>query len=108
MSHELVEVVRERIVVVAGGRLARLPKSSTIVRDYAETRVQQDGHLLLPRGSAQGVSVDQDDGLPHPMVLVVEIDSRRIFFTDAYEGHFWSPTITHTVHLINGQVIKRV
>jgi len=38
---DLVEIRRERVVVVSHGRLARLPESAAVVRDDAITRGQQ-------------------------------------------------------------------
>jgi len=51
-----------------------LPRASPVIGDHAVTGVQQRRDLLLPRGSVERESVDQDDWLAFAVVLVINVD----------------------------------
>ena len=74
LRDQLVQILGERVVVVAGGRLAGLAEASAVVGDDPVTRIQEDGYLLLPRSTAQRVSVDQNNRFARAMVFVVKLD----------------------------------
>ena len=74
LSDQLVKVLCERVVIVACGRLAGLAEASAVVGNDPVTRIQEDGNLLLPGSTAQGVSVDQNNRLARAMVFVIELD----------------------------------
>src|SRR6266849_5214492 len=52
LGDQLVKVLREGVVVVAGGRLTGFAKASAVVGDDTVTRIQQHRYLLLPRSPA--------------------------------------------------------
>src|SRR5207253_3518754 len=76
----------EGVVVVAGGRLARVAEATTVVRDDPVTRVQQNGYLLLPRGPTEWVAVDEHHRRTRAVVLVVDLDVAGVLPTD---GDVW-------------------
>ena len=85
------KVLGEGVVVVARGWLAGLAEPPSVIGDDPVARLQQDGKLFLPRSAAQGVPVDQDNGLPRAVVFVVKLDIARIFFSDRNVRHYESP-----------------
>ena len=74
LGDELVQVLRESVVVIARPRLAGLAESSAVVGDDAMARIQQDGELLLPCAAAQRIAVDQNDWRARAVVFVIEVD----------------------------------
>src|SRR5262249_25301913 len=49
--------------------------------------VEQHRDLLVPGAAAQRISVDQDDRLSRPVVLVVELDMSGVLLSDLDVGH---------------------
>ncbi len=82
-----VQVGGEGVVVVARHGLARPAKATAVVGDDAVAGLDQRVGLLLPRLPVQRVTVDQDDRLPRPVVLVVEIDAGRALGADGDGSH---------------------
>src|SRR6266702_5382291 len=74
LTHEPVQILGERIIVVTACRLARLTETPAVVGDYTISRVEQDRELFLPRCTAQWITMDQYDRLTCTMILVVEIN----------------------------------
>jgi hypothetical protein len=85
-----VEVLCERVVVVAGGWLAGLAEAPAVIGNDSVTSIQEDRDLLLPRSTAQRVPVDENDRLARAMVFVVKVDVARIFFSDCNVWHCFS------------------
>ena len=81
------QVLGEGVIVVAGGGLAGLAKSSAIIGDDTMTRSQKRRALLLPGSAAQRISVDKDNRLTRAVVLVVEIDVAGVFLPDSDVWH---------------------
>src|SRR5271157_2074227 len=104
MGDQLAEVLRERIVVVAGGRLAGLAEASAVVGNDPVTRFQKNRYLLLPGSTAQRVSVYQDDGLARAVILIVKIEFTRIFFSNRSVWHWFSPFLLHRTRFVIGRV----
>ena len=71
---QLVKILCKRVVVLAGGWLAGLAEASAVVGNDSVTRIKENGNLLLPRRTAQWVSVDQNNWLARAMVFVVKLD----------------------------------
>src|SRR5262249_50513958 len=67
------EVVGIRIEVVAVPRLARPTVATAIVRDAAKAVRREVKHLILERLRAERPAVTEDDRLPAPPVVVVEL-----------------------------------
>ncbi len=82
-----VQVGGERVVVVPVPRLARPTEAPAVVGDHAVACIDQCRHLMFPRPPAQRPPVDQDDRLPLPVVLVVELDLRAVLVPDRNLGH---------------------
>ena len=66
MGHELVQVLGEGVVVIAGCGLAGLTEPSAVVGDDPMARLQKDRKLLLPRSAAQGYPWIKTTGSPEP------------------------------------------
>src|SRR2546425_3532628 len=92
-GHELAEVFGEGVVVVSACRLAGVAEPSAIVRDDSVSRTEQVGDLLLPRGAAERPSMNQQDGFPGPVILVVDLYRRRIFLTNRNAAHYAPPVV---------------
>src|SRR5437899_4122683 len=90
-SHQLVEVFSEGVVVVAARRLAGVAEPSAVVRDDSVARTEEVRDLLLPRGAAERPSMNQHDGFPGPVILVVDLNRRRIFLTNGNAAHRTPP-----------------
>jgi hypothetical protein len=74
LGNQLVKVLCKRVVVVAFGRLAGLAEASAVVGNDPVTCFQENGDLLLPRSTAQWVSVDQNNRLARAMVFIVKLN----------------------------------
>src|SRR5207237_3618412 len=55
-------------------------------------RVEQGRELLLPGVAVQRIAVDQHDGPPAPVVLVVELDVGGVLLADGDVGHVSFPS----------------
>jgi hypothetical protein len=55
------QIFGERVVVVAGGRLAGLAEPSAVIGDDAVACAQKDWRLFLPGGAAQRISMNKDN-----------------------------------------------
>ncbi len=93
------EVLCERVVVVACGWLAGFAEASAVIGDDSVTSIQEDGDLLLPRSTVQWVSVDENDRLARAMVFVVKVDVARVFFSDCNVWHCFSPFLLRWMSL---------
>src|SRR4029077_20782569 len=58
MCDDLLQVLGESVVVVAGGRLTGFAEASAIVGDHATASRKKRGDLLFPGSSAQRIPVD--------------------------------------------------
>src|SRR6516165_1050672 len=85
--HQGVEVGGEGAVVVAGGRLAGLAEPAPVVGDHPVARLQQGGHLLVPRTAAERVPVDQDHRWTGAVVFVMQLDAGGVLLSDADVWH---------------------
>src|SRR5450755_2006303 len=63
LRHELVQVLSEGVVVVAGCWLAGLAEPSAVIGDDTVTCGQKHINLFLPGNAAQGISVDKNYGV---------------------------------------------
>src|SRR5205823_3149870 len=81
------QVGGEGVVVETGGRPARLAEAASVVADHSVAGREQLRLLALPRVRVQGVAVDQDDRLPAPVVLVVDLDVGVVLGTDLDVRH---------------------
>jgi hypothetical protein len=77
-----VKVFGEGVVVVACRRLARLAEPSAVISDHPVTRSQKHRELLLPGGTVQRISVDQNYRIARAMILIVQIDVTGVFFAN--------------------------
>ncbi|EKX67817.1 hypothetical protein STRIP9103_07447, partial [Streptomyces ipomoeae 91-03] len=91
--HDGVQVGGEGVVVVTARRLGRLPETATVVGDDPVTGVQQSGALSLPRVPVQRKAVDEHDGLPGTVVLVVEIDVGGVLLANCDVRHMCSSVV---------------
>jgi hypothetical protein len=82
-----VEVGGERVVVVARGRPAGVAEAAAVIGDDAVSGGQQVTFLPLPGPSIQRVTMDQDDGLPDSVILVVDVDAGAVLAPDGDERH---------------------
>src|SRR5258708_21701906 len=73
-ADKFVQVLGERVVVIAGGWLAGLAESPAVVGDHAVACFQKNGHLLFPGGAAEWISVNQNNGLAGAVVLIIKVD----------------------------------
>src|ERR1700735_1371841 len=87
MRHELVQVLREGVIVVTGCLLRGLTESSAIISNDTVTRSQKHCGLLLPGSAAQRITVDQNDRLTRAVVLIIEIDVAGVFLSDSNVWH---------------------
>ena len=90
-GHELSEVFREGVVIVAARRLAGVAEPSAVVCDDSVARTQEVRDLLLPGGAAERPSMNQHDGFPGPVILVIDLDRRRILLTHRNAAHCTPP-----------------
>src|SRR5258706_1832691 len=88
LRHELVQILSETVIAVAGCWLAGLAESSSVIIDDTVTCIQKNWHLLLPGGTAQRISVNQDDGTTRTVILVVEVDVAGVFLPDRNVWHW--------------------
>src|SRR5207302_10068601 len=72
LRHELVQVLRERVVVIAAGGLTGPAEPAAVIGDDAVTRGQQRRDLLLPGSAGQRISVDQDYRVSGAVIFVVK------------------------------------
>src|SRR5215469_6695977 len=93
VCNELVEVLREGVVIVSGCWLAGFAESSAVVGDDALTRLQKDRNLLLPGCTVERVAMDQNYRVTGPVVLVIELDVTGVFFTDRNIRHGGPPFV---------------
>src|SRR5688572_6746246 len=56
-----VEVICERVVVVAGGGRAGATVAAAVVADAAKSGVEQRGRLILPHATGEAPGMDEDD-----------------------------------------------
>jgi len=80
-----VQVLGEGVVVVARGWLAGLAETSAVIGDDPVTCSQKDRDLLLPRSTAQRISVNKNNRVTRAMVLIIEIDVAGVFRTNRSE-----------------------
>jgi hypothetical protein len=92
--HQGVQVGGEGVVVVADRRLAGLAEAAAVVGNDPVTGAEQGRDLLFPGPPAEREAVDEDDGTARAVVLVVELDRRRILLTDRHPRHRWLPFTT--------------
>src|SRR5215469_6170418 len=85
--HQSVEVGGEGAVVVAAGRLAGLAEPAPVVGDHPVARLQQRGHLPVPRAAAERVPVDQDHRWTGAVVFVMQLDAGGVLLSDADVWH---------------------
>src|SRR5207245_8511521 len=78
-----VQVGRKRVVIVSDSWLARSSETAAIVRDHPMPGGEQCRGLLFPRRAVERPAVNQNDRRPRAMVLVVELDVRRVLLPDA-------------------------
>jgi hypothetical protein len=102
LGEQCVKVLCEGVVVVAGGRLARLAEASSVVGDDPETGTQEGRYLLLPGRTAQGVSVDQNNRGARAVILIVELEVARVLLSDCNVWHRVSP-----IYSMNRFVVAR-
>src|SRR5262245_1999424 len=91
MCHDLVQVLREGVIVIARCWLAGPAEPPAIVRDDPIPCIQQGRHLLFPRSTAQRIAVDKNDGVTGAMIFIVDLDVTRVFFADRNIWHGGSP-----------------
>jgi hypothetical protein len=84
VGNELVQVLREGVVIVPGCWLAGFAESSAVIGDDALTGLQKDRNLLPPGGPAQWVAMDQNYRVSGPVVLVMELDVTGVFLTNVW------------------------
>lgn len=76
------KIFGESVVVVPSCWLAGFTEPSPVVRDNAMPGIQKYRNLLLPRGSAQRISVDKDNRITRAMIFVIQFDVGGVFFRD--------------------------
>ena len=81
------EILGERVVVVARGWLAGLAETSAVIGNDAVPCVQKNWHLLLPRSTAQRISMDKYYSITRAMIFVIEFDVCGVFFPDICVWH---------------------
>ena len=101
------EVGGEGVVVVTGGRLARLAEAAPVVGDDPLAGGEQLRLLFLPGVAFERVAVDEDDRLAGPVVLVVKVDVGAVLFPDGDERHGVSPVRAGLRRLAWRQVRRR-
>src|SRR5579872_2465647 len=82
MRDDVMQIFRERVVVVSAGGLARFAEAASVVSNHTMTRVQQRRNLFFPRRTAQGISMNQNHRRAGTMIFIVEADGRRVFFSN--------------------------
>jgi hypothetical protein len=90
---DLVQVGGEGVVVVPGADLARLAEAAAVVGDDAVPGREELAGLALPAVAVERVAVDEDDGLPLALVLVVELDGGAVLGSDGDGAHDSGPFI---------------
>src|SRR6266702_2047257 len=81
LRHELVQVLGEGVVVVPARRPAGPAEPSAVVCDDPVTCTEKRRDLSLPGCAAQRPAVDQHDGLAGSVILVVDLNRRRVLLT---------------------------
>src|SRR5262249_24585541 len=79
MVQQRLEIRCERVVVVTGRRLARVPESAPVIRDAAIALSKERTLLTLPGGPVERIPVDQNDGLAGAAIGVVKLDVGTVF-----------------------------
>jgi hypothetical protein len=97
LGQQLVEVAGERVEVVALGRPARLTESAPVVGDHAMAGLQQRVHLGLPGPAVKRPAAQQHDRSAAAVVLVVQLDRRRVLLTDGDCAHQLAPTVAAAI-----------
>src|SRR5262249_47880802 len=87
LGDELLQVLGEGVVIVAGGWLAGPAESAAIIGDDAVAGGQKRRHLLLPGSATEGTSVDEDNRDARAVVLIIEIDISGVFLSDRGVWH---------------------
>ena len=87
LRDDFVKILGKSVVAVARGRLAGFPESPTVIGDYAMTRGQKRGGLLLLGCAVQWIPVDQNDRSTRTVVLIIQIDIAGVFLPDGYVWH---------------------
>src|SRR5713226_2952782 len=87
MCQEFVEILGEGVVVVPGCRLAGLAESPAVVGDNTAPGSKEHRNLLLPGGSAQRISVDEDDRVTRAVIFVIEFNVGGVFVRDINVWH---------------------
>jgi len=87
MRDELVQILGEAVVIVAGSGLAGFSKPATVISDYTVSGSEQRGNLLLPGGAVQRVSMDENHWISAAVILVIQFDVGRILFSDIDVRH---------------------
>ena len=87
MFEQRVQVGRERVVVVAHGRLARAAEPAAVIADTAVAGGEQHALLSLPRVTVERVAVDQNDGAPGAVVVVMDLNVGLVLSSDFDEWH---------------------
>jgi hypothetical protein len=82
-----VQVRGERVVVITGADLRRLPETATVVSDDPVPGREELARLTLPAVPVQRVAVDEDDRLTRPLVLVIQLDRRAVLIPNGDESH---------------------
>ena len=72
------EVIRQRIVIVAFGRLVGHAETAPVVADDAIAVMRERHELVFPHGMGQRPAVDQDDRMAAAHVLIVKLDGTAV------------------------------
>src|SRR5262249_35320798 len=87
VGDNLVQIFGEGVVVVPGGGLAGIAEAAAVISDDAMAGREEHGKLLFPRGAAERISMNENYGIAGAVVLVIEFDVGRVFFSDIDVRH---------------------
>src|SRR5438270_8773856 len=81
------EIVRIMIHVVTVADLSGAPVATPVMGNDAKAFADKEKHLRVPIVRRKRPAVAEDDGLPFPPVLIVDVDVRSVFFSDSDVWH---------------------
>jgi hypothetical protein len=86
-GHERVQIGGEVVVVIAGGGLAGFAEPAPVIGDDPVPIGDQGPFLPLPGPAAQREAVDEHDRPARAVILVVQLDRRRILPAGGHKRH---------------------
>ncbi|MNV60367.1 hypothetical protein D3C71_1528270 [compost metagenome] len=82
-----VQVLGQRIVVIALPGLGRMAETPAVIADHPETRLYQRPHLWLPGAATQRPAMDQHHGLALAEILIVQLQILAGVLGEIDKGH---------------------